>query len=206
MMLLSTLRLWGIESTASLTYGEVIGFRYNNLLPFLINELAATIYGYSALNFQNFSNFVGAHPDNSLHLGTSMFRPLLSFLMQGDIADSMIPSRSEWHYVSEAATVGTFLRELYMEGGALLCILGSAIYALLVNVIYVQFRRRRSVTWLFVYIVFLFPWTWLFFQNAFSVLQFYIDAFYVLAISLASALLRVVISSKRGIAAGTHRY
>jgi oligosaccharide repeat unit polymerase len=196
MMLLSTLRLWGISATGTLSYAEVTGFDLAQQLPFPINEILATLYGYSALNFQNLSNYMHDAPE-TFRLGTSMFRPFLSILAQGDIADAMIPDRAQWHYVSEAATVGTFLRDLYMEGGTMNCLLGAGIYALLVNFIYLRFRLKGSVVWLFVYVVFLFPWAWIFFQNAFAVLQFYVDAFYVIAIYLGTALLRVAALRQR---------
>jgi hypothetical protein len=57
------------------------------------------------------------------------------------------------------------------------------VYGLVVNLIYLRFRRSGSTTWLFIYINFMFPWVWMFFTNAFSVLAFYTNAFYVVAIA-----------------------
>lgn len=174
--LVTSVRLAGVSAALPITYGELIAFEQRDL-PFPLNEVLAVSYGYSALNFENFSRFVdfGATGPG---LGTSMLRPLFSIFMQGDIPDAALAT-TNWQYVSSAATAGTFLRDLYGEGGITLCLLGTILYALLVRVVYVQFRRHPSGMWLFIYINFLFPWAWLAFQNAFAVLSFYANAVYV---------------------------
>lgn len=115
-----------------------------------------------------------------------MFRPLYSVFMQGEIPDAKLRG-TDWQYVSTAATVGTFLRDLYGEGGVVLCLFGAAGYAVLMNALYAAMRRTGSVAWFFVYINFLLPWVWLPFQNAFATLSFYLNAFYVVLICAVSA-------------------
>ena len=62
------------------------------------------------------------------------------------------------------------------------CIFGSVIYAALVNSVYVKFRRSENGVWIYIYLSFLFPWVFLFFQNVFSSLSIYLNVFYAFAI------------------------
>jgi oligosaccharide repeat unit polymerase len=163
-------------------YAGLIEFRYSKELGEATSEAVSIVYGYLALGFENFSNYVNSHVIE-FRLGTSFFRPLLSMFMRGDVADAMSVPVDQWHVVSDAANTGTFLTPLYIEGGALLCYLGSLVYGLMVNMIYLIFRSTRTTRWMFAYSSFLFPWTWLFFTNAFSVLSIYVNLFYVFALS-----------------------
>lgn len=174
MIYMTTIRMDGVGYQGG--YAKMIEFDYSQNIGIPLNEILANIYGYFSLGFQNFSNYM-LHGDNSLHIGTSLFRPFLSALMQGDVVRSLDVSYDEWYIRLGPANVGTYLRDLYIEGGAVFCILGSIIYATLVNSIYIKFRMKGGV-WMFIYIAFLFPWAWIFFQNAFSILQIYVNAFY----------------------------
>jgi hypothetical protein len=176
--LITTLRSTGQGNPAF--YSQLIAFKYSGL-PFPLNEILGVVYGYTSLTFENFARFL-EYGDHQLRLGTSMFRPLFSVFMQGRIPDSMLAG-VDWHYVAPFANAPNGLTELYAEGGPLLSIIGPLVYGLVVNLIYLRFRRSGSTTWLFVYINFLFPWVWMFFTNAFSVLGFYANAFYVVAIA-----------------------
>lgn len=180
---LTIVRVLGVHDISG--FSGQIEFRYANNIFFPLNEIIATIYGYVALGFQNFSNYVDSG-QTKLRLGTSLFRPFLSMLMQGDyIREMSVPkSESTWHFVSWGATIGTYLRDLYMEGGVIFCVVGSLLYASLINYLYFKFRKSGRGEWLMAYVVFLFPWTWIFFQNAFSILTFYVNAFYVFTIFL----------------------
>jgi hypothetical protein len=176
--LITTLRTTGQENPA--LYSQLIVFKYRDL-PFPVNEILGTAYGYTSLTFENFARFI-QYGDQHLRLGTSMFRPLFSVFMQGSIPDSMLAGL-DWHPVAPFANAPNGLTELYAEGGPVLCVIGPLVYAVLVNLIYVRFRRSGSLTWLLVYINILFPWAWMFFTNAFSVLGFYVNIFYVVAIA-----------------------
>ena len=179
MVLITLFRVSGLGYQGG--YARLIEFKYSEEIGFPVNEMIANIYGYMSLGFQNFSNYM-KYGDGGFHIGTSLFRPFLSALMQGDAARALAVPYEDLYVVSGAATVGTFLRDLYIEGGVMFCILGSIIYAALVNGLYIKFRKREGGMWMFIYIVFLFPWTWLFFTNAFSVLTIFVNAFYVFAI------------------------
>ena len=163
-------------------YAGLIEFRYSKELGEAASEAVSIVYGYVALGFENFSNYVNSHVVE-FRFGTSFFRPLLSMVMRGDVADAMSVPVDQWHVVSDAANTGTYLTPLYMEGGPLLCYLGSLVYGLMVNMIYLIFRSTRLTRWMLAYSSFLFPWTWLFFTNAFSVLAIYVNLFYVFALS-----------------------
>jgi hypothetical protein len=45
------------------------------------------------------------------------------------------------------------------------------------------------------YVNFLFPWTWIFFQNAFATLTFYINAFVVFALFAFASVLKFTLHS-----------
>jgi len=187
MVSITSIRVLGTGATSG--YSGAIEFRYADELIFPLNEIVATIYGYTALGFQNFSDYL-PYDDGTLRIGTSFFRPLLSMLMQGEWVREMSVPKSAWHVMTPAATTGTYLRDLYMEGGILLCLFGSLFYASFINWLYVKFRRAGGGFWFFIYIIMLFPWVWMFFQNAFSILSFYTNAFYVVAIFAIAKLLR----------------
>jgi oligosaccharide repeat unit polymerase len=172
----TSIRLQGVGQTGG--YAGLIEFRYTEQLGPVLSEVVSVLYGYSALGFQNFSNYVNTHPVE-FRIGTSLFRPALSAVMMGAVADAMTVPVDAWNVVSDAANTGTFLTPLYIEGGLYFCLLGSLLYGLLVNIVYAAFRSRRTAGWMFAYIALLFPWTWLFFTNAFSVLSIYINLFYV---------------------------
>jgi oligosaccharide repeat unit polymerase len=175
---ISTIRLGGVGREGG--YASEIEFKYSDQLGPILTPVVATIYGYMALGFQNFSNVI-ARNDESLRLGTSLFRPVLSAFMQGETARSLEIPVSEWGVVSESANVGTYLTALYIEGHVATCLLGSFLYGLFVNGVYIRFRLNEGGMWMFVYVTLLFPWTWMFFTNAFSVLTIYTNVVYVIA-------------------------
>jgi hypothetical protein len=161
-----------------INYAHLIEFHYENYFGDSINNMLSVIYGYTALGFQNFNNYINTH-DIEFRIGASLFRPFLSILMMGNVADEIGVPVDQWNVVSAAANTGTFMTPLYIEGGPLMCITGAIIYSSIVNLSYLFFRLKNSLTFLFIYIIFLFPWTWLFFTNGFSVLSIYINIFYV---------------------------
>jgi len=177
---LTSIRLDGVGLVGG--YAGLIDFKYTDELGSVLSEILSIAYGYTALAFQNFSNYVETH-DIELRLGASLFRPFLSLLMMGDVANEISIPVSQWNVVSDAANTGTFLTSLYIEGGPAFCFLGSFIYGLIVNIIYHQFRSSLRLSWKFLYVSVLFPWTWLFFTNAFSVLSVYINLLYVLVLA-----------------------
>jgi oligosaccharide repeat unit polymerase len=192
---ISTLRVGGIGLEGG--YASEIQFRYSDQLGSVLAPVVATIYGYTALGFQNFSNLL-ARGDEELRLGTSLFRPILSAFMQGDWARSMDIPVDRWGVVSDAANVGTYLTGLYIEGGVFGCLAGSFLYGLLINGVYIRFRNKEGGMWMFVYIALLFPWTWLFFTNAFSVLTTFTNIIYIFAIFILIRSIRRRIELSRG--------
>jgi hypothetical protein len=176
---ITMLRISGDSRNPTLTYAGLIEFRYKDALPWPANEALAMPYGYVTLNFENFSRFVGSSP-GGFHFGASMLRPFLSILMQGKIARSMMPNyEANYNELSGAANMGTYLRDLYFEGGAWFCIIGTILYSALLNSVYVLFRKRRSPLWMCIYINFLFAWIWIGFNNFFAVLTLYANAAFI---------------------------
>lgn len=165
------------------SYADAIEFK-GEMLPVALRELLAQLYGYMALGFENFSRYV-EWSDYVLRLGTSMFRPLFSVVMQGSIPNEMLEGL-DLNEMAPAANVGTFLRDLYVEGGATLCLIGAFWNALLIRLAYNHFRRRQDDISMVIYVTLLFPWAWLFFTNAFSVLTVYSNSFLAAAILFLS--------------------
>lgn len=178
--LLTSLRLDGIGYAGG--YSSLIAYSGGDYDSSLLNELFSIIYGYGALGFENFRHFVDSYPGNDRY-GISLLRPFFSVLMMGDFVDDKLPTPQELNYVSDAANTGTFLTLLYAEGGLAFCLLGSLLYGFLVNSLYAGLRRKGGLTNLLLYISILYPWSWLFFTNAFSVLSIYANLFYIVLIS-----------------------
>ncbi len=184
---ITILRLSGDSRNPTLTYSRLIDFRYQDRIPWPAGEVVAMPYGYMALNFENFSRFVSSS-SGRLHPGTSMLRPFLSALMQGRIARSMVQTyEANYNELSGAANMGTYLRDLYFEGGGWFCIAGTVLYTALINFVYIRFRRRQSTLWMCIYINFLFAWIWIGFNNFFAVLTVYANAAFIVMVIAAAA-------------------
>ena len=164
------------------TYADVIDFNIKAYA--VLRDFLALPYGYMVMNFENFSRYVEMS-NSKFRLGTSMFRPLLSLFMQAYIADEL-SSEIDLHEITPAANVGTFLRDLYVEGGVLICLIGAFWNALLMRWVHSRFRRRQDDISMVVYVVLLYPWLTIFFTNAFSVLTTYSNLFFAVVILFAS--------------------
>ena len=158
-------------------YASAIGFIPRGESP--LYGVAAQAYGYLALPFENFRRAF-ERTDGGFHPGTSALRPLFSAAGQGRLADEMLSTIVIPDPVSSAAGSSTFLTPIYMELGLAGVLLVPIAYALLVNVLYARFRGRPSLLTYLAYLNFLYPWTWLYFNNAFSVLTFYLNALFIL--------------------------
>ncbi len=155
------------------TYARAIGF-----LPQgqgAVHELAAQVYGYLALPFENFRRAF-ERTEGGFRPGISAFRPLLSAAGQGRLADDMLSTVVFPDPVSSAAGSSTFLTPIYMELGIAGVLIVPFAYALLMSVLYARFRAAPSLLTYLLYLNFLYPWAWLYFNNAFSVLTFYLNA------------------------------
>lgn len=178
---LTYLRVSGVEVVKTpVYYSELIRFKYLDL-PLGMSEVFSLLYGYSALTFENFSRYFDASVE-SYRFGSSALRPFLSLLMQGRVASEMLEG-IDLHYLSSAATVGTFMRDVYIEGGACWTVLVALSYAILVNYVYVLFKSKKTPTLMIAYLVVLYPWVWLFFTNAFSNLTTFTNLFFAAVIA-----------------------
>ena len=186
---ITMLRLSGDARNPTLTYSGLIEFRYQDDIPWPANEALAIPYGYMSPNFENFSRFIESSTGGS-HFGASMLRPFLSALMQGSIARSMVQNyEANYNELSGAANMGTYLRDLYFEGGAWFCVIGTILYTAFINAVYVWFRKRQSALWMCIYINFAFAWIWLVFNNFFAVLSLYANAAYMVMVVAGGAVL-----------------
>ena len=174
-----TVRMGGdIESNR---YGDSIGFVLSD--SGIADSLLAQIYGYLALPFENLHRFLVDY-EGGFSPGISVFRPVLSIVGLGNVADEMATQIPFTPPVSSAAGSATFLTPIYAELGLFGLITIPVIYASLVNIIYIRARMRPNYLNLFLYIVFLYPWSWLYFNNAFSVLTIYINAMFVVGTAI----------------------
>ena len=180
----------------ALRMGDVGAALYANAIDFqwqsenVFAQIGAFMYGYLALPFENMHLFVDGGIDR-IHPGTGITRPILSLAGQGawgDTLHSMVPYPK---VISGAAGSATFLTGVFAELGLFGIAFIPALYAALVNVLYLRMRTRMSATSLLLYVSFLYPWSWLYFNNAFGVLTFYWNAaLIVITIALATDFVR----------------
>jgi hypothetical protein len=168
-------------------YARFIAFRLPGEGAF--HGFAGAVYGYVGLPFENLHRFIEAS-DGALRPGISALRPLLSIVGYGNLADRLDADVVYPVAVSPAAGAATFLTGVYAEGGKLGAALIPIVYALLLNGLYVRMRARPSLGNVLLYLNFTYPWLWLFFNNGFGVLSFYINAGFVLIASLVLTELR----------------
>lgn len=180
-----TLRLRLKTADYQLNYAEEIRFRWREGL---VAEAFSQLYGYLALPFENFHRFFSSY-GGSFRPGVSVLRPFLAAVGRGDVADRLLED-VYFDSVSQAAGSHTFLPHVYVEFGLVGIVIVPVVYAVFINAMYVAFRHRPTPARLFLYVAFLFPWCWLFFNNAFSVLSFYINAAFVVTFMAAWELLR----------------
>jgi hypothetical protein len=173
-------------TTARLNVAEInlatlmIDAKWPEFVIFPFDEILSILYGYTALNFDNLYRFL-AHSDPGYQLGSSVFRPLFSMLMSGDIPRQMTEGVDMHGFIDTA--VGTFLRDVYFEGGLGLCIFAATLYSVTINYIYYRFRRGGGSTYFVAYMFLAFPWAWLVFQNSFASLSIYVNMFYAILLT-----------------------
>jgi len=167
----------GMDTSTNI-YASAIRFKYED--PTIINNVFAEIYGYFALPFENFHRFFESY-DEGFNLGISAFRPLFSILGYGYVADEMINNIS-YEPLGGAAGSATFLTFIYGEIGIYGLVFIPLIYGLIVNILYIRFRYMPNYINMFLYMNFVYPWLWLFFNNAFSALTFYLNAMAIIMI------------------------
>ena len=124
---LTEIRLIGQGSMTA--YADVIEF--NAKAYPVLRDFLPLQYGYMVMNFENFGRYVEMS-NSEFRIGTSMFWPLLSLFMQGYIADEL-SSGIDLYEIIQAANIGIFLRDLYVEGGVLICLIGTFWNALLIR-------------------------------------------------------------------------
>lgn len=168
---LVTIRLSRTNSVTP-TYSRLIDFQ-PNIGNKTLNEAFAFYYGYSSLNFENFSRaLINSKP--AYKLGLSFFRPVYTVTLQGDKIDKAL-SYIKPGYLSTSATVGTFMRDLYFEGGIIMVLMGAIAYSCFISFAYLLTRFKPSIYSLIFYAGIGFPFMWLFFQNAFANLNIYLS-------------------------------
>ena len=164
-----------------------------------LHGLSSVVYGYTALPFDNLNRFLSAH-DGSCHPGLSVLRPFLSMAGLGNFADRLNAQVEYPPYVSIAAENDTFLTIVYAELGVVGIAVVPIAYAALVSILYVRMRLRPTFGSVLLYINFIYPWLWLFFNNGFGVLSIYLNAAVVVFLALLVAEFRAV--SRTRLAAG----
>lgn len=169
-------------------YSTLTGFRVPGSGP--IHGLASVVYGYTALPFDNLGRFLSAH-DGSMHLGLSVLRPFLSVSGLGGTADEINAAVEYPTYVSIAAENDTFLTIVYAELGLIGIAIVPIAYAALMSVLYARMRTRPSLANVLLYVNFVYPWLWLFFNNGFGVLSIYINGGLAVLLGLLATELRV---------------
>jgi len=174
MALLTTVRLNIAEVNLATL---MIDAKWPEFIIYPFDEILSVLYGYTALNFDNLYRFLAGF-DSEYRFGSSVFRPFFSMLMSGDIPRQMTEGVDMYGFGETA--VGTYLRDVYFEGGPSLCIFAAVLYSGAINYIYYRFRRGGGSTYFVTYVLLAFPWAWLVFQNAFASLSIYVNMFYAI--------------------------
>lgn len=139
------------------------------------------VFGYTGGSLVNFFEYMErtGYELTGEHWGLSFFRPAATLGRQSHAIDAAVAGK-RMYVLGAGATVGTYLRTVYLEGGILLVLLASLVYALLVNGIYRAFVRTGDFWLLVAYAIVYIPWFMLFFQNLFANLHVYFGLFVVL--------------------------
>jgi oligosaccharide repeat unit polymerase len=167
-------------------YADFIEFRLADV-PF--RGPIATVYGYVALPFENLNRFMTYHGGLDLYPGISVLRPPLSASGLSGLADAADARVFYPAAVSAAAGSATFLTAVYAELGLVGAAVVPALYALLVNAVYIGQRRSPTIVGILLYALFIYPWAWLFFNNGFGVLSVHISAAFVIGLGLVAPFL-----------------
>ncbi len=160
-------------------YSEMLGFSIDTGIDWL-DEGMAFYYGYTSLSFINFDRSLQVLP--VYKLGLSMFRPFYTVTLRGDEIDEA-KARIFTNYISSSVSmVGTFMRDLYFEGGILLIYIGALYYTIIIALAYNMLVRKANIYYLFIYSSLAYPFIWIVFQNAFANIDIYTSPIIVIII------------------------
>jgi hypothetical protein len=156
-------------------YAEKLGMSVE--LPDPYASVVVETYGYLALPFENFSNFVNSYPGRE-NLGVGVLRPIYTALGLGAIPRSELQDIDFDKYL-EMLPINTypFLATIYAESGWIGIMLAPIFYALMINYLYLRFRLAPSITSFSLYsIMASYCWLWMFCNQNFTGLQYYLYA------------------------------
>jgi hypothetical protein len=173
---------------------QEIGMEVDVPEPF--GSMVVAVYEYTALPFENFANFYNSY-NGGYRIGIGFFRPMLSLIAQGKVADEMLQG-VDFNFQLLPANTYPFITTIYAEMGIFGVIVTPIVYGLFINTIYVRFRRRPNFVNFFVYVICPVAWLWIFAWPTFTVLTVYIYmAFTVALYWMYSVIARTMPSSRR---------
>lgn len=146
-----------------------------------LTKYAPYLFGYTSASIINFFRYLNI-TDYSIfgnHIGLSFFRPIYTLLLQGNLFDEL---NLNLNYIGPGATVGTYLRVLYIEGGLSMVYIASFIYAFLISGVYFMLNKKKSFFWVLIYTILYIPWAMLFFQNLYANLNIWFSVVLVIFI------------------------
>jgi oligosaccharide repeat unit polymerase len=159
-------------------------------LPEPASSFVVHLYSYVAMPFENFANFYNSY-SGGYKPGIGFFRPVLSLIAQGRVADEMLRS-VDFNLQLLPVNTYPFITLIYAELGMLGFLVSPIVYGLFVNGLYIRFRRRPNFPNFFVYVICPFAWLWMFSWPVFTVLTFYLYMAYTLVLYRVYLLLRAV--------------
>jgi oligosaccharide repeat unit polymerase len=175
----------GLTDRGSL--GRLMGIHFADGSPFY--GLISETYVYCALPFENFSNFYRVNTGGQAP-GIGFFRPLLSIIGLGPLADQMF-DRIDLNFELLPLNTYPFVALIYLELGVFGVMIVPIIYGLLVSWLYARFRNQPNFVNFFLYINSSFGWLWLFSTAGFTVLTFYLQMAFVVGLSCLSFAYRI---------------
>jgi len=157
--------------------GRLMGIRLDTTIP--LYPAITEAYVYFAMPFENFSNFYQSSK-SGFNPGIGFFRPVLSIIGYGWLADEML-DRIDMNFELLPLNTYPFVTLIYFELGIPGVLICPIVYGLLVSFVYTRFRQRPNFVNVFVYLMCPFGWLWLFSAAGFTVLALYLEIAFVVA-------------------------
>ena len=166
-------------------------------IPDPLYNLVVNLYAYFAFPFENFANFYQSY-SGGYNPGIGFFRPILTMMNQGDVADAML-ARINLCLRSEGfSNTYPFITLVYAELGLLGILLVPIIYGVFVNTLYVRFRRCPSFINFFWYLGCSYGWLWLFSAAGFTTPTVYLLIAFVFGLYYCYQVLATIGSRRLG--------
>jgi len=165
-------------------------------LPPPADALVSEMYMYFAIPFHNFARFVELYPLQASP-GVGLIRPLYSAALHGDDAKLRLEEIDLDSYLRMLVNTWPIITWNYAEFGYVEVLVAPVIYAAVASGIYVRLRSRPGIIPLVLYcVVIAYQWVWMFSNNNFTGVQFFLYSLFILPFLFLYFLVRRVLFGK----------